>query len=209
MCWIISQRARAWARGQSLADALCSAASWAVGPMLGVGCGRSGARCRSCVAGGFAAAAADAVVLDPAAGQWQADHPGQGPALNPLAYLGRFFAQPRLIAGWLFAVHPVLRLVGLCRLSADLLHRGGSGRQGRRHRLSLTNALLFTTPLMLRWCSGAAVRRAVRAGPSLLRRGAVLLAGLLSRSGPGDRGADLRRRRSAWCCWTWRAGCRS
>ena len=26
------------------------------------------------------------------------------PATNPVAYLGRFFRQPRLIAGWLFAV---------------------------------------------------------------------------------------------------------
>ncbi len=28
----------------------------------------------------------------------------RAPAVNPLAYLGRFFAQPRLIAGWFFAV---------------------------------------------------------------------------------------------------------
>ena len=30
--------------------------------------------------------------------------PARGPALNPLAFVGRFFAQPRLIAGWVFVI---------------------------------------------------------------------------------------------------------
>ncbi len=74
----------------------------------------------------------------------------RGPAANPLAFLGRFFQQPRLIAGWYFAV---IRSCGWWVYVVYLpiyLHRGGTGRQDRRDRAVGTNALLFITPLMLR-----------------------------------------------------------
>ena len=88
----------------------------------------------------------------------------RGPAPNPLAYLGRFFAQPRLIAGWLFAV---LRSCGwwvyVVYLPIYAVESGLSDKTGGI-ALSLTNALLFTTPLMLRWMQAHTVRRTVRTG---------------------------------------------
>jgi MFS transporter, ACDE family, multidrug resistance protein len=86
------------------------------------------------------------------------------PAPNPLAYLGRFFAQPRLIAGWLFAV---LRSCGwwvyVVYLPIFAVESGLSDKVGGA-ALSLTNALLFTTPLMLRWMQAHTVRATVRTG---------------------------------------------
>lgn len=88
----------------------------------------------------------------------------RGPAPNPLAYLGRFFAQPRLIAGWLFAV---LRSCGwwvyVVYLPIFAVQSGLSDQLGGT-ALSLTNALLFTTPLMLRWMQARTVRATLRLG---------------------------------------------
>ncbi len=88
----------------------------------------------------------------------------RGPAPNPLAYLGRFFAQPRLVAGWLFAV---LRSCGwwvyVVYLPIYAVESGLSDQTGGI-ALSLTNALLFTTPLMLRWMQAHTVRATVRLG---------------------------------------------
>jgi hypothetical protein len=88
----------------------------------------------------------------------------RAPAPNPLAYLGRFFAQPRLIAGWLFAV---LRSCGwwvyVVYLPIFAVESGLSDKIGGA-ALSLTNAFLFTTPLMLRWMQRHTVRATVRVG---------------------------------------------
>jgi MFS transporter, ACDE family, multidrug resistance protein len=70
------------------------------------------------------------------------------PRPNPLAYLGRFFRQPRLIAGWLFAV---MRSCGwwvyVVYLPIFCIEAGLGDKVGGI-ALSLSNALLFTTP----WC---------------------------------------------------------
>lgn len=88
----------------------------------------------------------------------------RGPAPNPLAYLGRFFAQPRLIAGWLFAV---VRSCGwwvyIVYLPIFAIENGMPERLGGTV-VSLTNALMFATPLMLAWVQRGSVRRAVRTG---------------------------------------------
>lgn len=88
----------------------------------------------------------------------------RAPAPNPLAYLGRFFAQPRLIAGWLFAV---IRSCGwwvyIVYLPIFAIENGLPERLGGSV-VSATNALLFATPLMLRWVQRGSVRRAVRTG---------------------------------------------
>ena len=103
----------------------------------------------------------------------------RGPAPNPLAYLGRFFAQPRLIAGWLFAV---LRSCGwwvyVVYLPIYAVESGLSDQVGGV-ALSLTNALLFTTPLMLRWMQAHTVRATIRLG-FLLSGLAFTLAALAS-----------------------------
>ena len=86
------------------------------------------------------------------------------PAVNPLAYLGRFAAQPRLVAGYLFAM---LRSCGwwvyVVYLPIFAIESGLGERTGGI-ALSLTNSLLFLTPLMLQWTSARPLRSAVRTG---------------------------------------------
>ncbi|SNR48215.1 MFS transporter [Puniceibacterium sediminis] len=85
-------------------------------------------------------------------------------APNPLTYLGRFFAQPRLVAGWLFAV---IRSCGwwayVIYLPIYALHAGLPDTVGGT-MLSLTNATLFLTPLMLRLMRRLSIRGTVRLG---------------------------------------------
>ena len=88
----------------------------------------------------------------------------RGAAPNPVAFLGRFFAQPRLIAGWLFAV---LRSCGwwgyIVYLPLYAIESGLNPELGGI-LVSVTNAFLFVTPLMLRWVQRHSVRTAVRTG---------------------------------------------
>ena len=86
------------------------------------------------------------------------------PTPNPLAYLGRFFQQPRLIAGWLFAV---IRSCGwwayIVYLPIYAVQNGMSDQLGGA-LLSITNAALFSSPLMLRWMQAHSIRHTVRTG---------------------------------------------
>ncbi|MFT5638570.1 MAG: ACDE family multidrug resistance protein [Paracoccaceae bacterium] len=86
------------------------------------------------------------------------------PPPNPLAFLGRFFQQPRLIAGWLFAV---IRSCGwwayVVYLPIFAVENGLSAQLGGA-MLSITNAALFLSPLMLRWMQAHSLRYAVRTG---------------------------------------------
>jgi MFS family permease len=88
----------------------------------------------------------------------------RGPAANPLGYLPRFFAQPRLIAGWTFAV---VRSCGwwvyVVYLPIYAVENGFSEKLGGL-ALSLTNAILFLTPLMLRGMQRLGVRATVTLG---------------------------------------------
>jgi MFS family permease len=88
----------------------------------------------------------------------------KAPQPNPLAYLPRFFAQPRLIAGWSFAV---LRSCGwwvyVVYLPIYAVENGFSDQLGGL-LLSITNSFLFLTPFMLRWMHARSVRHAVRIG---------------------------------------------
>ncbi|MFY0621032.1 MAG: MFS transporter [Pelagimonas sp.] len=84
--------------------------------------------------------------------------------INPIAYLGRFFQQPRLIAGWLFAV------IRSCGWWAYVVYlpifavENGLGDSLGGVMLSVTNAALFLSPSMLRWMQNHSVRYAVRTG---------------------------------------------
>lgn len=88
----------------------------------------------------------------------------RAPAPNPLAFLGRFCAQPRLVAGWLFAV---LRSCGwwvyVVYLPVFAIERG-LGESLGGIMLSLSNAMLFLTPFMLKAVQRHSVRQAVRFG---------------------------------------------
>ncbi|MCG6901427.1 MAG: MFS transporter [Rhodobacter sp.] len=88
----------------------------------------------------------------------------RGDAPNPVAYLAVFFGQPRLIAGWIFAV---IRSCGWWIYVVYLpifAIEAGLGDQLGGIALSITNGTLFLTPFMLRWMQKRSVRRAVRTG---------------------------------------------
>ena len=70
----------------------------------------------------------------------------RSPPANPFAYFGRFFAQPRLVTGWIFAV------VRSCGWWVYVVYlpiyavQNGLGSQLGGIALSITNATLFVTP---------------------------------------------------------------
>ncbi|MEZ5751401.1 MAG: MFS transporter [Paracoccaceae bacterium] len=88
----------------------------------------------------------------------------RGPAPNPLAFLSRFFAQPRLIAGWMFAVMRSCGWWGYIVYLPIYAIESGLPESLGGTLVSVTNGFLFLTPLMLRWVQRASVRRAVRTG---------------------------------------------
>jgi MFS transporter, ACDE family, multidrug resistance protein len=81
-----------------------------------------------------------------------------------LGYLARFAAQPRLIAGWLFAV------IRSCGWWAYVVYlpifavQSGMGEQLGGALLSITNASLFTAPLLLKAMQATSIRTTVRTG---------------------------------------------
>jgi ACDE family multidrug resistance protein len=86
------------------------------------------------------------------------------PSPNPLAFLTRFAAQPRLVAGWIFAV---IRSCGWWVYIVYLpifVIENGLGAQMGGWLLSLSNGCLFLAPVMLRWMQRNSVRRTVRTG---------------------------------------------
>ena len=102
----------------------------------------------------------------------------RGPAVNPLGYLGRFFAQPRLIAGWMFAV---MRSCGwwvyVVYLPIFCVEAGLGDKVGGT-ALSVSNAFLFAAPAVNRWARRQGVRWSVRfafLGCAVLMTGAALL----------------------------------
>ncbi len=87
----------------------------------------------------------------------------RGPALNPLGYLGPFLRQPRLVAGWAFAV---MRSCGwwvyVVYLPIYCIEAGIGDKVGGI-ALSITNGLLFAAPMVSRLARRASVRKTVRA----------------------------------------------
>ncbi|MGB7244971.1 MAG: MFS transporter [Sulfitobacter sp.] len=83
---------------------------------------------------------------------------------NPFAYFPRFFQQPRLITGWLFAV---IRSCGwwvyVVYLPIYAVQNGLSEQLGGM-ALSFSNGALFLTPLMFRFMQRHSVRTAIRTG---------------------------------------------
>ncbi len=147
-------------RSQSM-QMVYSATSWSVGPLLGVWLHSQWKPLPFLVAGGFVVALLTTFwVLR--LGNGKQITRARGPTLNPLAYLGRFFAQPRLIAGWFFAV---MRSCGWWVYVVYLpifCVESGLGPKVGGTVLSLTNALLFIAPLILRQARRSSVRMSVR-----------------------------------------------
>jgi hypothetical protein len=140
-----------------------AATPWAVGPVLGVWLLNWHPAAPFALAG-LAAAVMLAVFWYLRLGNGKAITRARGPAVNPLAYLARFFAQPRLIAGWLFAV---IRSCGWWVYVVYLpifCVEAGLGDKVAGVTLSLSNSLLFATPLILRLVQRSSVRAGVRIG---------------------------------------------
>jgi MFS family permease len=97
---------------------------------------------------------------------------------HPLANVRRFFAQPRLVAGWFIA------LMRSCGWWFYFVYVGifavehGLGDQVGGFASSVANLALLLAPLMLRWMQRHSVRSAVRAG--CLLSGACFLAAALA-----------------------------
>ncbi len=147
-------------RSQSL-QMVFAAGPWAIGPLLGVWLRSIWAPLPFIVAGSFAIALLTVFwILRLGNGKQIAR--AKGPAANPLAYLGRFFAQPRLIAGWLFAV------VRSCGWWVYVVYlpifcvEAGLGDKVGGMALSLSNTMLFASPFILKLVRGASVRAGVR-----------------------------------------------
>lgn len=149
-------------RSQSM-QMVFAAGPWAVGPLAGVMLHGLWAPAPFLLAGFFALLLLATFWLL-RLGNGKQIARAKGPALNPLAFLGRFFAQPRLIAGWFFAV---MRSCGwwvyVVYLPIFCIEAGLGDKVGGI-ALSSTNALLFFAPIMLRLSRRGTVRRAVRFG---------------------------------------------
>jgi hypothetical protein len=140
-----------------------SAAAWTVGPVGGVWLLQLWEPGPFLVSG-LAATAVVVLFWWMRLGDGKVITKARAPTPNPMAYLVHFFAQPRLVAGWLFAV---LRSCGwwvyVVYVPVFAIEKGlGEGVGGTV--LSISNAMLFLTPLMLRWIQRHSVRHAVRVG---------------------------------------------
>ncbi len=138
-----------------------AAAPWALGPMTGVWLYGTWAPAPFLLAGAFALALL-AVFWVLRLGNGKQIQRAKGPAVNPLGYLGRFFRQPRLIAGWFFAV---MRSCGWWVYVVYLpifCVEAGLGDKVGGIALSVSNAFLFAAPAINRAARRMSVRRSVR-----------------------------------------------
>ncbi|WP_395003810.1 MFS transporter [Cypionkella sp.] len=147
-------------RTQSL-QMVYAAAPWALGPLSGVWLRHYWAPLPFIVAGFFALALL-VTFWFLRLGNGKQIARAKGPAVNPLAYLGRFFQQPRLIAGWLFAV---IRSCGwwvyVVYVPIFCIESGLGDKLGGTI-LSISNATLLLSPFMASWARRRSVRVALR-----------------------------------------------
>lgn len=147
-------------RTQSL-QMFLAATPWAVGPMLGVWLHHLWAPAPFVTAGAFTLILL-ATFWWLRLGNGRQITRARGPAPNPVAYLGRFLRQPRLVAGWSFAV---IRSCGwwvyIVYLPIFCVQAGLGDKVGGT-ALSLSNAMLYASPLMLRLSRRLSVRVSVR-----------------------------------------------
>jgi hypothetical protein len=156
-----------------------AATSWTVGPTLGV-LALEFWRPAPFLMAGVLTAALIGTFWALRLGNGKAISRARGPAPNPLAYLTRFAAQPRLVQGWIFAV---TRSSGwwvfVVYLPIYAIEAGLGNRVGGL-ALSAASAMMFGTPLMLRWMQRRSIRAAVRTGfgaAAILFAAATALAG--------------------------------
>ncbi|MGB3148152.1 MAG: MFS transporter, partial [Paracoccaceae bacterium] len=147
-------------KGQSL-QMVYAATPWMVGPLLGVWCYEIWPPLPFVLATAFALAILTTFWILRRGNGKQISR-AKAPAVNPLAFLARFFKQPRLIAGWLFAV---IRSCGwwvyVVYLPIFCVENGLGDKVGGMV-LSASNSLLFISPLMLRFVNKTSLRRVMR-----------------------------------------------
>jgi hypothetical protein len=165
-------------RSQSL-QMVYAAAPWTVGPVLGVWLRGWWEPAPFLLAGVFALGLL-ATFWWLRLGNGRQIGPARRRALNPVAYLGPFLRQPRLVAGWLFAV---IRSSGwwvfVVYLPIFAIEAGLGDRIGGV-ALSASNLLWFVAPLVARAARQLTIRRTLRmafALGALTFGGAGLLAG--------------------------------
>ncbi|MFZ1727257.1 MAG: MFS transporter [Albidovulum sp.] len=147
-------------RGQST-QMVFAAGPWAIGPVLGVWLYEFWRPAPFLLAGAFACLLI-VVFWVLRLGNGKQIARARRPAVNPLGYLSRFAAQPRLIAGWSFAV---VRSIGWWVYVVYLPYfciEAGLGNKIGGIALSTSNALLFMSPFMLRLARRASVSISVR-----------------------------------------------
>lgn len=140
-----------------------SATAWTVGPAGGVWLLQLSELAPFLVSG-FAASVLLVVFWWMRLGNGKLITKARRPTPNPMAYIGHFFRQPRLVAGWLFAV---LRSCGWWVYVVYVpvfAIENGLGESVGGTVLSISNAILFFSPLMQRWVQVRTVRHAVRVG---------------------------------------------
>ena len=147
-------------RSQSL-QMVFSATPWAVGPILGVWLHSLWRPAPFLMAGTFAVALVG-LFWYLRLGNGKEITRAHSQSINPLAYLGRFFAQPRLIAGWSFAV---IRSTGWWVYVVYLPYfciEQGLGKNVGGTALSISNGVLFLAPALLKFARRSSVRISVR-----------------------------------------------
>ena len=138
-----------------------AAVPWSVGPLTGVWLHSLWAPLPFLVAGVFAILLL-AVFWFLRLGNGKQITRAKGPAVNPLAYLGRFFHQPRLIIGWLFAVFRSCGWWVYVVFVPVFCIENGLGNQLGGVMLSISNASLLLSPLLAQMARRLTVRRTLR-----------------------------------------------
>ncbi|MFM2356575.1 MAG: hypothetical protein RLZZ528_2311 [Pseudomonadota bacterium] len=138
-----------------------SALPWGIGPVLGVSLWKIWAPLPFL----FAIAVANlllALFWAMRLGNGKVIQQARGPAPNPLAFIGRFVRQPRLVAGFLFAV---IRSMGwwvyVVYLPIFCIEQG-LGDRVASVAFSISNLMLFLSPWMTRWMQGRSLRQGVQ-----------------------------------------------
>jgi MFS family permease len=164
-------------RSQSM-QMVYAATAWSVGPVLGVWLLDIWRPLPFIVAGGFALALL-ATFWRLRLGNGKEIQRARGLAPNPLAFVARFLSQPRLLAGWLFAV------IRSCGWWVYVVYvpifciEAGLGDKVGGTMLSASNGLLFIAPLMLRYAHRSGLRVTV-IGAFCVGAAAFLLAAVVS-----------------------------
>jgi ACDE family multidrug resistance protein len=158
-----------------------SGAAWSIGPFLGIWL-MSIWKPAPFLLAGFAACCLLITFWKLRLGNGKAINKARTKPPNPFAYLDRFRKQPRLVAGWTFAViRSCAWWVYVVYLPIYAVENGYSEQLGGI-LLSASNAFLFLTPLMLKAMKGF-VRKAILVGFS--GSGFLFLLASYNFAGPG------------------------